>query len=125
MNRKIAIALAVAAAAATSFAADDGMYEPSGFAPAKTRAQVITEMQDARQAVNPYADEYNPVHHMRSERTRDEVTREYLPTRDAVSALGAEDSGSAYLARQGGGAPSQPTQAAIAPSGFAQSGYEE
>lgn len=123
MNRNIATALASAAiAAGSAYAADDGMYEPSGFAPARTRAQVISEMQDARHAVNPYADEYNPVHHMRSERTREEVTREYLATRDAVSALGAEDSGSAWLARSG---QAQPAQLATVPPAFAQSGYEE
>lgn len=116
MDRKTALALVIAAAAAApAFAEGDGNYQPDPFVSTRTRAEVMAELQEARKSrIDPYADEYNPVHHMRSERTREEVTREYLASRDMVSALNGEDSGSVYFARRDSGQPAA-TQLASAP----------
>ena len=104
MNRMTALALVIAAAAAGTARADDGTYETPPFVSSATRAEVLAELQQYRQSgVNPWADEYNPVAQMRSDRTREEVTREYIASRDAVAAFNGEDSGSAYLARRDNG----------------------
>ena len=75
MNRKIAIAIiaASAAAAGSAFAEDYNAYNPVA-ASSKTRAQVVGE---------------------------------YLASRDRVAAFTGEDSGSAYLARNGAGTDTQ------------------
>ena len=102
MDRKIALALVIAAAAGSAFA-DDPTPQPEPFTSVKTRAEVLAELRDARQSgIDPWADAYDPLLHMRCERTREEVTLEYLATRDRVSALNGEDSGSVYLARREG-----------------------
>lgn len=103
MNRHLALALvaAVAAAAAASPAfADDITIDPTPFTSTRSRAEVIGEMQQFRQAgANPWADEYNPLAEFRSDRTREQVTLEFQATRASVAALTGEDSGSMYLAR--------------------------
>jgi hypothetical protein len=115
MNRKIALALVVASAVAGPVLAEDGTIEPPPFVSTADRAQVVNEMQQyRREHVNPWADDYNPLATFHSERTRQEATREYIESRNAVAAMDGEDSGSDYLAHHGGGAA--PTQMAVAPA---------
>ena len=100
MNRKIALALVLATAAAGAFA-DEISADPKPFASTATRAQVLRELDEYRRSgVNPYADDYNPVMQFRGERSRQEVMREYIQSRDSVAAFTGEDSGSFHLARQ-------------------------
>ena len=100
MNRKLAVSLVVALAAAGPVLADDITIDPHPFVSTLTRAQVQQELREFRQAgVNPWADDYNPVPAFRSARTRAQVTAEFLAERDAVAALNSEDSGSSYLIR--------------------------
>ncbi|MBC5786167.1 DUF4148 domain-containing protein [Ramlibacter sp. USB13] len=116
MARKTALALVIASAAAVSAFAEDGTYQPDPFTSMKSRADVLSELQEARRSgVNPWADEYNPVMHMRSDRSREEVTRDYLSSRDSVSAFGGEDSGSVYLGHREATQP-QAAQLAVAPA---------
>ena len=100
MNAKILLATAAIAAAFSGIArADDITIEPTAFVSAKTRAEVNAELAQYKQAgVNPWSTSYNPLKGFQSSRTRAEVTAEYIANRDEVRALGAEDSGSAYLA---------------------------
>lgn len=96
MNRNIALALLLACAGAH---ADDITMDPP-FTSSLTRAQVLQELQQYRQSgTNPWADDYNPVIGFGSARTREEVTGEYIRSRDMVGAFTGEDSGSASLAR--------------------------
>lgn len=100
MNRKIALALVLACSATAAFADEIGT-DPSPFTPSATRAQVLQELDAHRKSgVNPYADDYNPLLHFRSDRSRQDVMQEYIQSRDSVAAFTGEDSGSAYLARQ-------------------------
>lgn len=100
MNRHFALALVAAAAAAGPAFADDITIDPTPFVSTRSRAEVIGEMQQFRHSgANPWADEYNPLAEFRSDRTREQVTLEYLASRDSVAALNGEDSGSMYLAR--------------------------
>jgi hypothetical protein len=98
MNRNIAIALVLAAAAGTSFA-DDITVDTTPFASTATRAEVQAELNGFKQSgVNPSSNQYNPLAQFRSQRTRAAVTAEYTQARDQVAAFNGEDSGSAYLA---------------------------
>ena len=64
-----------------------------------TRSAVQAQYVDYRNAgVNPWSTSYNPLKSFRSEQTRAQVTNEYLASRNAVAAMTAEDSGSAFLA---------------------------
>ena len=115
MNRKLALAFVIASTAAATAFAEDATMVNEQFVSTATRADVIAELQQYRQSgVNPWADEYNPVLQMRSERTRADVTSEYLRSRDTVGALNGEDSGSVYLAHRDG-ERQQATQLATAP----------
>jgi hypothetical protein len=98
MNRNIAIALVLAAAAGTSFA-DDITIDTTPFTSTATRAEVQAELQVFKQSgVNPWSNRYNPLAQFSSQRTRAAVTAEYIHARDRVAAFTGEDSGSAYLA---------------------------
>lgn len=98
MNRNIAIALVLAAAAGTSFA-DDITVDTTPFASTATRAEVQAELEGFKQSgVNPWSNRYNPLAQFNSQRTRAAVTAEYTQARDQVAAFNGEDSGSAYLA---------------------------
>ena len=114
MNRKIALALALAAAG-TAYA-DDITIEPVPFTSSLTRAEVIADMMQFRASrVDPWAQEYDPLAHFQGTRTRDQVNAEVLSGRDAIAAVHGEDSGSMTLARRD--VPqAQPTQVAAVPA---------
>jgi hypothetical protein len=100
MTRPIAIAIAIACAAAGSAFADDITIDPNPFVSTATRAQVREELQQFQHSgVNPWADDYDQLAQVRSEKTRAQVTAEYLESREAADSLGREDSGATYLAQ--------------------------
>ena len=107
MNRNTVIAIALAAAAGTSFA-DDITIETTPFISTATRAEVQADLQAFKKSgVNPRSTRYNPLAQFSSQRTRAEVTAEYINVRDRVAAFTGEDSGSSYLsARDDDGAVS-------------------
>jgi len=97
-------ALAIAALSFAAIAAHADDADPSGqFAASArnqaTRTEVQAQYQQYRQAgVNPWSTSYNPLKSFQGQRTRAEVTAEFLASRPAVEALTREDSGSSYLA---------------------------
>src|SRR4051812_9370091 len=98
MNRTLAVAL-LAISAASSALADDITIDPTPFVSTRTRAEVQAELRQFKQAgVNPWAQGYDQLARLRSTKTRAQVTAEYLQSREEAAALGAEDSGSAWLA---------------------------
>lgn len=108
MNRRL-ITISIAAAAAATFAG--GAFaespDPSGqfahqVASGKSRAEVVAELQEYKRAgVNPWSMSYNPLRTFKSTTTREAVVAGYLDSREQVNAFNGEDSGSAYLARNG------------------------
>ena len=108
MNRRL-VALNIATAAAATFAG--GAFaespDPSGqfahqAASTKSRAQVVAELQEYKRAgVNPWSMSYDPLRTFKSTTTREAVVADFLDSRDRVAAFNGEDSGSAYLARNG------------------------
>ena len=100
MNRYIATVIAAACAAAGTAFADDITMDPHRFMSSLSRSQVLQELRDYKAAgVNILATDYNPYKHTVSERSRAEVTAEFMASRSSVAAFSAEDSGSAYLSR--------------------------
>ncbi|RYF17496.1 MAG: DUF4148 domain-containing protein [Comamonadaceae bacterium] len=100
MNRTYALSLALAFVAAGNALADDITIDPHPFVSTASRAQVMEELRQYRQAgVNPWSYEYNPLAHFRGSKTRAEVTAEFMASREATVAFNSEDSGSSYLAR--------------------------
>ena len=110
MNRKIATALVIAAAAVAGNAfADDITVDTTPFAATKTRVEVRAELVQYKTAgVNPWSTQYNPLKQFKSAKTRDQVVAEFVAARDEVAALNGEDSGSGYL--------TQATSTRVAPS---------
>jgi hypothetical protein len=101
MNRKIALTFAIASVAAASAFAETPMVDTKPFKSAMTRQQVQAELQQHRRSgVDTFADGYNQLTGFRSGLTRAEVKAEFLASRDEVSALNSEDSGSRFLARR-------------------------
>lgn len=103
MNRTSLALAAVLSVATFAAQADDadpaGQYANSVAPTATSRAQVQAQLADYRKAgVNPWSTAYNPLASFRGEKTRAQVTNEYLASRNAVAATTGEDSGSAYLA---------------------------
>jgi hypothetical protein len=102
MNRKslvLAAIVSVAGFAAHAETPDVTGQFAQGATAQVTRTQVQADLTQYRQAgVNPWSTSYNPLKGFRSVRSRAEVQAEYIASRDAVSAMTAEDSGSAYLA---------------------------
>ncbi|TFY97456.1 DUF4148 domain-containing protein [Ramlibacter rhizophilus] len=106
MNRKSLLVAAVATlASVASFA---GEADPAGqyaepVQSVKSRAEVLNELAAFKQSgVNPWSIRYNPLAVARSTQDREQVRAGYLADRERVSAMGAEDSGSAYLSQQAG-----------------------
>jgi hypothetical protein len=102
MNRYLlASVLALAAASANVAFADDITVETQPFVSSLSRADVLAQLQEYRAArVNPWSTSYNPLARFQSDRTRADVSAEYLQSRDEVAALNGEDSGSSWLAAQ-------------------------
>lgn len=104
MNRKLATALVLTAAAAAGNAfagnglAGDITIDTTPFVSSKTRAEVQAEVGQVR-GVSPWSMQYNPLAGYKGDRTRADVTSEYIASRNQVAALTSEDSGSAYLAQ--------------------------
>ncbi len=102
MNRKSLLTLALALIGTSAAFADDITLDPAPFTSTATRAQVNSELSAFRQSgVNPSSKQYNPLAQFRSQRTRADVTADYLSARERVAAFTGEDSGSAYLAARG------------------------
>jgi len=100
MNRNFAIAAILAAAAVGNAFAGEITVDDNAFVSGRSRAEVQAELAQYQQArVNPWSIAYDPLRGFQSTRTRAEVVGEYLASRHAVTAMTAEDSGSAYLAR--------------------------
>ena len=104
MNRNIASALVVAAAALAGNAfAESPTVVKDDFVSTKTRAEVTAELVAYKQAgVNPWSTQYNPLRSFKSAASRAQVTGAYIAARDQVAALHGEDSGSAYLTQTAG-----------------------
>jgi len=101
MNRKIALTFVLASIAAASAFAETPMVDSKPFKSSMTREQVQAELQQHRKTgIDPFADGYNQLTGFRSALTRAEVKAEFLASRDMVSALNSEDSGSRYLAHR-------------------------
>jgi len=96
--------LLIASIAAASFGAmaatQEGTPAPDEAQTTLSRAQVQSDLTAFRKAgVNPWSTAYNPAAGFRSDRSREQVSAEYLASRDLVAAMTGEDSGSAYLAQ--------------------------
>ena len=76
MNRNTAVALVLAASAATAFA-DDITVDSTPFVSTATRAEVQAELNGFKQSgVNPWSRQYNPLAQFSSQRTRAAVSAE-------------------------------------------------
>lgn len=99
MNRtSLIVGLAIAAAAASASAES---YEEYNAPVLSNTAQVAVQPAAVyvRQAgVSPWSISYSPLAQFRSEKTRAQVTAEYVSARDLVDAFTGEDSGSGFLA---------------------------
>jgi hypothetical protein len=103
MNAKMTLSALLLAAFAGSALADDPTIANERFASAKSRAEVLADLQAYKASgVNPWANSYQPLKYFHSDKTRAEVVADYLASRDEVTALTREDSGSAYLAQARG-----------------------
>ena len=102
MNRKIASALVIAAAAVAGNAfADDITIDTTPFNGTKSRAEVRAELdQFKRSGTSPWSTQYNPLAKFQSTASRAQVVAEYVASRNEVAAFGGEDSGSRYLAQR-------------------------
>lgn len=100
MKTRLALSSIVFAAmsvAAVGAHADDA--DPSGQYAHPGGSQAVQVQQQAARGVSPWSSAYNPLATFKSQRTRAEVTAEYLASRNAVAAFTSEDSGSAFLAQ--------------------------
>jgi len=108
MNRSTVLvaALSFAAFAAHADDADRSGQFAASVAGQAARTEVQAQLATYKQAgVNPWSTSYNPLKSFQSSRTRDQVTADYVASRDAVAAMTREDSGSAYLAARPSAAP--------------------
>ena len=101
MNRTALVLAAVLSTAGLAAHAEspDASGQYAATAGQQTRAAVQAQQQPRATGDNPWSTSYNPLKSFRSERTRAEVTAEYLASRNQVSAFTGEDSGAAYLAQ--------------------------
>jgi hypothetical protein len=104
MNRS---ALALAAILSTAgFAAQAESPDPAGqYAPAVSQQQAVqveraksTHVAAPGNSANPWSTRFNQLDGFRSERSRADVTADYIASRSRVAAFTGEDSGAAYLA---------------------------
>jgi hypothetical protein len=99
MNAKTVFAVAAFAALASAAArADDITIDTTPFHSQLTRAEVQADLLQFKQGgVNPWSTSYDPLKYYQPTLTRDQVRAEYLSSRNEVTAMNGEDSGSAYL----------------------------
>ncbi|MCC2634880.1 MAG: hypothetical protein K0S48_2766 [Ramlibacter sp.] len=98
MNRKTLIVGLSIAAAAASVSAESYTEYNTPFV--STAQRVVVQSQVARgvaPSINPWSTSYNPLAQFRSDRTRAQVSAEYVQAREVVNAFTGEDSGSGYL----------------------------
>jgi hypothetical protein len=101
MNRQTSLILGLALAAAAGVASAESYQEyNTPFVSTTSRAAVQSQVQAAAHAPNPWSTSYNPLAQFRSEKTRAQVSAEFIGARDTVSAFTGEDSGSGYLSRR-------------------------
>jgi hypothetical protein len=114
MNRNIASALAtgttIAAAALAAVAitagnayADDITIDPTPFVSTRSRAEVRAELLDQPELTRTAASEWamqQDSPHAKSTYTSEQAKAEYKVSRQFVSALNSEDSGSAYFMKR-------------------------
>ena len=99
MNRKSLIVAFAISAAAAGASAESYEAHNTPFVSTASRATVQAEVTHPRAStVNPWSTSYNPIAQFRSEKSRAQVTAEYIGARDVVDAFTGEDSGSGYLA---------------------------
>ena len=104
----VAIGIAAAAAAATIASgtahAEDITVDSTPFASSRSRADVRAELLGqpalARSAASEWSMQSNQLPVVKSSYTSDQVKAEYKSSRDDVSALNAEDSGSSYFLKR-------------------------
>ena len=112
MKRNLASALALGASAAAAIAAalgpgkayaDDITIETTPFVSSRSRTEVKAELMGQRAMVTAAGSEWtlqhNVVPHLTSGYTSQQARAEFIASRQEVSALNGEDSGSVYLAR--------------------------
>jgi fructose-bisphosphate aldolase class 1 len=114
MNRYAVALLAVSAAAfgGQALAESPNAVAEQQFQGGKSRAEVQAELAQYKQAgVNPWSISHNPLRAFKSTAARADVTAQYIAARDEVAAFGREDSGAAFLARNGQSVPAETTLA--------------
>jgi hypothetical protein len=106
LSRLTIAALSLAAVAAHADDADLSGQFAQTVNSQTSRTQVEAQLAEFRRSgVNPWSTSYSPLKYFKGQRSRAEVEAEYFAGRDAVAALTAEDSGSAYLAAHQPAAP--------------------
>jgi hypothetical protein len=105
MNRFSILAAALVAvsgaASANTGLAGDITIETRPFVSSRSPDEVRAELHAFKKAgakYNPWNRAYNPLVNFKSEKTRTQVTADYVGNRDAVAEFNGEDSGSMYLA---------------------------
>src|SRR5512140_663326 len=100
----IIAAIGAAALVSTKAHADDITIDPTPFVSTRTRAEVKAEVtaqpQLVRDGASEWALQHNVPTRLDSGFTRQQAVAQYKASRQEVSALTAEDSGSSYLMRQ-------------------------
>ena len=99
MNRKSLIVGLSIAAAAASVSAESYTEHNTPFV--STAQRVVVQSKDVpavASVANPSSTGYNPLAEFRSDRTRAQVSADYVQAREVVNAFTGEDSGSGYLA---------------------------
>jgi hypothetical protein len=101
MNRKSSLILGLAIAAAAGAASAESYQEyNTPFVSTASRAAIQSQAHASAHVANPWSTSYNPLAQFRSEKTRAQVTAEFIAARRAVGAFTGEDSGSVYLSRR-------------------------
>lgn len=114
MNRIVASALSlaattaaiacVAAIASSNAYAETPTIDKTPFVSTRTRAEVQAELMSQpellRAAASEWSMQHNQAPQLKSAYSREQAKSQYKASRDEVSALTSEDSGSSYFARQ-------------------------
>jgi hypothetical protein len=99
----LAAALAVIAIASRPAYADDITIDQTPFVSTRTRADVRAELMGRSRGDNEWVRQYNQASQAATGYTREQATADYKASRDYVSAVNGEDSGSAYFTRTAAG----------------------